>query len=313
MSTKKAPMRQKKDKKAPARPKRGQNAGHRPATSAEASSDRPSDKSRQNAPRHSRSLQPQAVPVPKDCYALWGHHALAAALGNHKRAIKALYCTKDSSGKLAALIAPLSEARRQALPQPKIVERAQLDALPSDSGKAVHQGLAAAVRPLDHGHLEDRLATLADDRPVRFMILDQVSDPRNIGAILRSARAFGISALIVQDRHAPEETGTLARTSVGAIEDVAVIRVVNLARAIDALKDHHFHIAGLDMDGSHDVSRTAAQDRVALVMGSEGKGMRRLVREACDEVLAIAMHDSSESLNVSVAAAIIMHATQSQR
>ena len=94
------------------------------------------------------------------------------------------------------------------------------------------------------------------------------------------------------------------------MEEIALIRVVNLARAIDMLKSYHFHIVGLDMEGSHDTSRAAKADRLALVMGSEGKGMRRLTAQACDEIVAIAMADSSESLNVSVAAAIMMHSTQ---
>ena len=130
------------------------------------------------------------------------------------------------------------------------------------------------------------------------MVLDQVSDPRNAGAILRSARAFGTQLLSLQDRHAPEETGTLARTAVGALEDVTCIKVVNLTRAIEALKEYGFHIAGLDMDGSNRYPACCSADRLALVMGSEGKGMRRLYMKHVMKFMAISMADTSESLNV---------------
>ena len=261
----------------------------------------------------SQRARSDGLRAPHDSYFLWGHHALAAALSNHKRPIKALYCTKDSHERLNQLLSHLPEARLRALPEVKLVDKSLLDTIEGDheaSGKPVHQGMVAAVSPLEAPHLEDYLASLDEERPVRLMVLDQVSDPRNIGAIFRSARAFGTSAIIVQDRHAPEETGSLARTAVGALEEITYIRVVNLARALDKLKDHHFHIAGLDMAGTDQTQTAASADRLALVMGSEGKGMRRLTKDACDEILSIKMADSSESLNVSVAAAIMMHSTQ---
>lgn len=293
MSTKKAPMRPKKDKKMPQAINRGQNK------------DKRHQKFSNSATKNATELR-----APKNSYFIWGHHAIAPALQNPKRRIKAIYAAAEALPKLEIMIADLKHNRRTELPDPKIIERHQLDMLPTDSGKAVHQGLAVALQPLDSPHLEDYLADLSKETAHRLMILDQVSDPRNIGAILRSARAFGTSAIILQDRHAPEETGTLARTAVGALEDVTLIRVVNLTRAIEALKEYGFHIAGLDMDGSNRFATYTAQDRLALVMGSEGKGMRRLVREACDDIIAISMADSSESLNVSVAASIVMHATQ---
>ena len=322
MSTKKAPMRQKNDKKSAHRPQRGENITQNDVRRHKNPSDRaPQNRGAKGAsfdrspPRGSDRARGDSLRAPNNSYFLWGHHALAAALANQNRRIKALYATQDGRDKLIALISALPADRANALPDIRAVERHQLDHLPqagSEGGKVVHQGIVAAVAPLDNPHLDDFLEeTTADDsRPQRLMVLDQVSDPRNVGAILRSARAFGTSALIMQDRHAPEETGGLARTAVGALEEVTIIRVVNLARALDTLKDYHFHIAGLDMEGSHETSRAAHADRLALVMGSEGKGMRRLTAQACDEILAIAMADSSESLNVSVAAAIMMHSTQ---
>jgi len=321
MSTKKAPMRQKNDKKNANRPQRGennvrndvQNDMRRPknrtarGASSDSSSERRGDRARGDSLR-----------APNNSYFLWGHHALAAALANQNRRIKALYATQDGRDKLIALISALPASRASALPDIRAVERHQLDNLPQagpEGTKIVHQGIVAAVAPLETPHLDDYLEAITenDESPQRVMVLDQVSDPRNVGAILRSARAFGTTALIMQDRHAPEETGGLARTAVGALEEVTLIRVVNLARALDTLKDYHFHIVGLDMEGSHDTSRAANAERLALVMGSEGKGMRRLTAQACDEILAIAMADSSESLNVSVAAAIMMHSTQAAK
>ena len=326
MSTKKAPMRQKNDKKSANRPDRVENNTQNDArraknTSYKAASHRGvkggsfDKQSGRHNERSTDRARGDSLRAPNNSYFLWGHHALAAALANQNRRIKALYATKEGYDRLIALISALPARRASALPDIKAVERHQLDHLPQagiDGGKIVHQGIVAAVAPLDNPHLDDFLETVTSDdsRPVRLMVLDQVSDPRNVGAILRSARAFGTTALIMQDRHAPEETGGLARTAVGALEEVTIIRVVNLARALDTLKDYHFHIAGLDMEGSHDTSRAAGADRLALVMGSEGKGMRRLTAQACDEIVAIAMADSSESLNVSVAAAIMMHSTQ---
>ena len=300
MSTKKAPLGAKKHKKNATSASRGAHS---------ASKGRPKGTFGQQNKASNRESK-LALRAPSNSYFLWGGHALEAALANKNRAFKALYCTKDAQSRLMDMIAKHAQKRLEELPPIQIVDRSLLDSVPSDGGKAVHQGMMAAVLPLQTPHLESYIDALDESRPVRFLMLDQVSDPRNIGAMLRSARAFGVSALIMQDRHAPEETGALARTAVGALEEVDIIRVVNLARACDSLKDAGFHLAGLDMDGHFDCSTAASEARLCLVMGSEGKGMRRLTREACDEIIAIQMADSSESLNVSVAAAIIMHQTQ---
>ena len=317
MSTGKAPMRDKKDKKNTKRPSHAPSHGpnHGSKTSKKGHHGyRGHDAKGASSAAHSGSYRsrqaPDSLKSPFGSYFLWGHHALGAALANPKRKIKKLYATADAKEKFLQQFTNLPQERVAAMPDIQIVDRHQLDSLSDDGTKAVHQGLAAAVMPLEPPYLEDVLAELPDDQPVRVMVLDQVSDPRNIGAIMRSARAFGTCAIIVQDRHAPEETGTLARTAVGAIEDVAMIRVVNLARALDSLKEAGFMVAGLDMGGTTDTKAARSASRLALVMGSEGKGMRRLTTEACDQILAIAMADSSESLNVSVAAAIIMHSTQ---
>ena len=312
-------MRPKNDKKNRNRPQKGENSRSEPGFRG---AKQGRSEGRLHKPSGSRdagfegAMRGDSLRAPRNSYFLWGQHALSAALANHKRRIKALYATSDGADKLHSLLSTLPEARLSCLPDIRLVERHQLDHLPAsglEAGKIVHQGMVAAVAPLDTPHLEDFLEALSFDSAHRVMVLDQVSDPRNVGAILRSARAFGTCAIIMQDRHAPEETGGLARTAVGALEEVTLIRVVNLARALEMLKSYHFHVAGLDMAGKTDGSHAAKAERLALIMGSEGKGMRRLTLEACDDVLAIAMADSSESLNVSVAAAIMMHSTQFQR
>ena len=171
---------------------------------------------------------------------------------------------------------------------------------------AVHQGLALHVKPLEALALEDVIA--GPDAPTRLCILDQISDPHNLGAIFRSAAAFGIGGLVLQTRHTPPLTGVAAKSAAGAIEKVREIRVVNIARAIDTLGEAGYHTIGLAGEGSetleHAVSGAA---KVAFVMGAEGSGLRPAVAKACASLARIPMTPGMESLNVSNAAAIAFH------
>lgn len=224
---------------------------------------------------------------------LFGTHAVAAALTNPRRVFQRLLVTE---GEHPAVLAA-HEAGATLRVEPEIVQRAKLDELLGD--EAVHQGVAALVKLLPNLSLEDAL-----ERPGPVLVLDQVTDPRNVGAILRSAAAFGAACLVVQDRNAPEETAVLAKAASGALETVPMVREVNLSRAIEALQKAGCWTVGLDAGGGLLDGPSFENRRVALVLGAEGKGLRRLTRESCDEIAGLYMPGEMESLNVSVAAAV---------
>ncbi len=232
---------------------------------------------------------------------LHGLHAVAAALANPARRLKRLLVTEEAEASLAAAL-PRNAGAAVWRIAPERADRHRFNTfLPEDS---VHQGAALLVEPLPNLTLDRAVAH--GDGPV--LVLDQVTDPRNIGAIMRSAAAFGASALVMQDRHAPPETGALARAASGALEIVPVVRVVNLSRALDELKKAGLWVVGLD--GAAPVTLAQAGlggRRVALVLGAEGDGMRRLTRENCDELARLPIAPEMESLNVSAAAAVALY------
>lgn len=268
-----------------------------------------SSPNRQNAPARDDSRQKPSLPdnaaKARGGLLLYGHHPVTAALSNPDRDCLHLFATAQALESLeAAALPPVTE-----------LSRVQLDLMlkskQAESGAPPHQGLILLTKPLDQPDLSDILQQLDQGKAAkRFLILDQVTDPRNVGAILRSARAFGAEALIMTSRHAPEETGALARAAAGALEDVPIVRVNNLARALDTLKDNFVTLAGLSADADTPIDALAATPHLGLVMGAEGSGLRRLTREACDVMASIEMVETSESLNVSVAAAIALYATR---
>ena len=243
---------------------------------------------------------------PPNGYFIWGRHAIDAALANPERRVASLFASPESSAWLAAQIAALPESRRAELPTAQSIDRPRLDAIGGPVDKAVHQGVAAAVWPLDPPHLDDFLLGLGAGR-VRLALLDHLADPRNVGAIMRSARAFGVQAVITTYRNTVEETGTLARAASGALDDLPFIRVVNLARAIKQLQEHDIVVAGLAGDGNEPVGAIAAYERLGIVLGAEGRGLRRLSRDHCDMLVAIDIKPDADSLNVSNAAAIAFY------
>jgi 23S rRNA (guanosine2251-2'-O)-methyltransferase len=173
---------------------------------------------------------------------------------------------------------------------------------------AVHQGIALEVEPLVERDLDDVLpSTVEAAGRSTILVLDRISDPQNIGAVLRSAAAFGALAIVVPARSTPSITGALAKAASGAVEIVPLVRVVNLARALDRLKASGFWICGLDETGPLPLARVEVGERVALVLGSEGGGMRRLVRERCDLLARLPTRAAQPTLNVSNAAAIALY------
>jgi 23S rRNA (guanosine2251-2'-O)-methyltransferase len=174
---------------------------------------------------------------PQNGYFIWGRHAVFAALDNPERRIAQIYAASDDGeSEINACLARLPADRRGALPAIQRIDRQRLDAIGGAHDKAVHQAVAAAVWPLDPPHLDDFLATHRGTQNLRLLLLDQLSDPRNVGAIMRSARAFGVAAVITTFRNAAEESGTLARAASGALDHLPYLRVTNLARAIETKK-----------------------------------------------------------------------------
>ncbi len=264
---------------------------------------------------------------------LWGRHAVLAALANPERRIAALYVSSDAAKQISEAIAALPGQRQRDLPPPHPTDRARLDAIrpagdsqKPEQGKAIHQGMVAAVWPLESPDLADFLAgfpTNTDDgeagdsalpRPrLRLLLLDQLSDPRNVGAIMRTALALGASAIITTHRNAPDETGVLARAAAGALESIPMIKVVNLARAIETLQQADITVVGLAGEGDAAVEELGNVERLALVLGAEGTGLRHLTRQRCDRLVRIDIDPKSESLNVSIAAAIALYAAGQMR
>lgn len=238
-----------------------------------------------------RGARPQ---TPSGAIWLYGIHPIAAALANPARRLRRLMLTEEAEATLAAMVAPPFSVPAER------TERGRLDHLLGHD--AVHQGAALLADPLP----QPALASVLEHKGP-LLVLDQVTDPRNIGAILRSAAAFGVAGVITQDRNSPEETGALAKAASGALETVPLIRAVNLARTIVALKAANCWVVGLAADAPPLRGPAMAQRRVALVLGAEGSGMRRLTRETCDELAGLAMPGSMESLNVSAAATVALY------
>jgi 23S rRNA (guanosine2251-2'-O)-methyltransferase len=224
---------------------------------------------------------------------LYGLHAVRAALGNSRRKVKRAVLTAHAAD---AIGRPLLARVRHEIAPPEAVARL----LPPG---AVHQGAALSCEPLPARNLADVLDAASGRRRI-VAVLDQISDPHNVGAILRSAAAFGLSAVVVQDRHAPPESGALAKAASGALDIVPYVPVVNIARALEELGKLGFWRIALAGDGEQPLSEATPNSDVAIVLGSEGAGLRRLVRGRCDAAACIPVQVEMDSLNVSNAAAI---------
>jgi len=242
-----------------------------------------------------RGHRPSQAPASRPRF--WGRHAVLAALANPERVVRKMWATREA---LAGLdippVIPITYA--------DVADLGRL--VPND---APHQGLVIEVDPLEDIWLGDLLEQgqgEGDHRPL--VVLDQVTDPHNVGAILRSAAAFDALGIITQDRHAPPESGTVARSASGALEIVPWIRVVNLARAMDEIAEAGFWRVGLTGEATETLGKVIGAARIALVLGAEGEGMRHNTMQHCDQLARLPISPRIESLNVSNAAAIALYA-----
>lgn len=233
----------------------------------------------QSAPRHPR---------------FWGRHAVAAALDNPDRRVLKAWATSEAAGfmqfpkEVPVTLADVADLGRLV------------------PGDAPHQGVVIEVEPLDDVWLDDILGN-APEQSV-LVVLDQVTDPHNVGAILRSAAAFGAIAMITQDRHSPPESGALAKAASGTLETVPWVRTVNLARALGDIAEAGFWRIGLTGDTQTELKDALGPKKIALVLGAEGPGLRPNTREHCDALARLPITSSVESLNVSNAAAVALYA-----
>ncbi|MDI9408835.1 MAG: 23S rRNA (guanosine(2251)-2'-O)-methyltransferase RlmB [Candidatus Pacebacteria bacterium] len=232
---------------------------------------------------------------------VYGKHAVRALLANPKRRVERLVLQREVMEEFATLTLPR---------QTETVTKSAIDDLLPDG--AVHQGAAVLAAPLPELELSQFCKGL--DERAMILVLDQVTDPHNLGAILRSAAVFGAAAVVITERNAPRLTGVVAKAASGAIELIPVIRVVNLARAMDELFAAGFWRIGLDALGKSTVAAMVGGrqpiNRLALVLGAEGDGLRRLTLEKCDGLARLEAAGDFTSLNVSNAAAVALYAAQ---
>ena len=224
--------------------------------------------------------------------AIYGWHTVTAALKNPARRLRKLLVTENAARRLADEGLDLRIAPQMVRPA-AIAERLAPD--------AVHQGLYLEADPLPSPTIEEVPAKGV------VLVLDQITDPHNVGAIFRSAAAFAATAIVTTQRHSPDATGALAKAASGALESVPLVSVQNLARGLAGLKTNGFLIVGLDGSGEADLARLPLHAPLALVLGAEGKGLRQLTKDTCDHVARIELPGAIRSLNVSNAAAIALY------
>lgn len=258
---------------------------------------RAASKPRDPAPVRTASPQPSSN---RDADSwLYGRHPVFAALDNPRRRVHRLLATAGAAKSIPAT----SEHRHDQNLRAEIVARHDMDNLLPEG--AVHQGLALLATPLPPVGLDDILRNAAPDAIV--VVLDQVSDPHNVGAVLRSAAVFGAAAVILPARGAPPATGVLAKAASGALERIPLVSVGNLARALADMKRENFWCVGLDGDATEIIGAAPFDGRVALVLGAEGEGLRRLTRQNCDILATIPAVGPFATLNVSNAAAVALY------
>lgn len=239
---------------------------------------------------------------------LYGIHTVLAALANPQRRCRRLVVTPEARSAVGARLDELvaeNAGRDGRIDSVEETTRAAISKLLPKG--AVHQGVALKADPLPETSLAELCREAQSGGHGVAVILDQVNDPHNVGAVLRSAAAFGTLAVIVTERHAPEATSALAKAASGGLEKVPLVRVSNLRRAMKELKDNGFWCVGLDAQAGQSLADTPMKGLTALVLGAEGRGLRRLVHESCDLLARIPLEKGMDSLNVSNAAAIALY------
>ena len=243
--------------------------------------------------------------IPDKSLLLWGKHAVTAALQNPDRRIYELFFSESSQTKIQKLIRSrlsISEANKIKL---NALSSKEITALLPDH--SVHQGFAAIVGELDYGDLDFLINKTRSSKYSFLAVLDQVTDPHNLGAVIRSAVAFSVDAIIVHDRSTPRLDGALGKAASGALEHIPIIRTKNIARAIDKLKKSEFWCIGLSDDAHNDLPSLSVPNRTAVVLGAEGEGLRRLTRESCDSLARLPTSLNFPTLNISNAASITFY------
>jgi 23S rRNA (guanosine2251-2'-O)-methyltransferase len=224
---------------------------------------------------------------------IYGVHPVGEALKNPKRKILSLKASKNAADRLAGEIA--ARGITPEIIHPNVLDRA----LGAD---AVHQGLLMEARPLRQPRLDEI------EKSGIVVLLDQVTDPHNVGAILRTCAAFNVTALVATARHSPEASAVLFKSASGAYEHVPFVKVTNLSRAMAELKDYGFRILGLDSEAPEVIPELDRAPPIAIVLGAEGKGLRQLTRDSCDHLVRLELDGPIKSLNVSNAAAVTLYA-----
>lgn len=242
--------------------------------------------------------EPKAAKLKAD---LFGFHAVREAWQNPDRFVHALYITESAMKEFEDHIK--TDAKR---PAPKIVSKEELDR--AFSPGTVHQGIALSCQPLAEVTLMDIIIKGTAKNKSVIVMLDQVTDPHNIGAILRSACAFGADGVVMQSKHAPEMTGILAKTACGAADHIDVAYEINLSRALEKLQENHYTVIGLDEHAGKGFNDLPKYERAVIVLGAEGPGIRRLVKDHCDVLVTLPTQPPIASLNVSNAAAVALYA-----
>lgn len=241
---------------------------------------------------------------------LYGRHAVEAALANPARRCQRLVALRETAAEAATLL----RAARAAPPGGgvEVVERRALEKLLPHG--AVHQGLALAAEPLPASDLDALLAIETPAGTTQVIVaLDQVTDPHNVGAVLRSAAAFGALAVIMPEYGTPNITGALAKAASGALEQVPLLRVANLVRTLEKLKRAGFWTLGLDEHADRTIAELSLPERIVVALGAEGPGLRRMTREHCDFLARLPTRSTMASLNVSNAAAVTLYAVTQRR